>query len=561
MATASSSGSPTISPAAVTLSASAAVSPTGAATVSAAPSATPSPTGSSSVAATLAATATAAHSETGSPSRGSAQAPTLSATRSGAGPATISASKATPTASATTSQSPVIAMTSVSPSSLPIAVASVTQSAVPSLSLGASTSALPSPVVQPFVQVALTIYAPITGGGAAALAAFLAVEHAFLAGIAAALSIGDLAGLFFVTVTVSPGGSDRRLAEPGVRGVVGLGDGVPDARVTQRSGRDLSVPSSANTGISVIVGILASAAATSPAVIAACGPGGPLDAGSVMNATIALLLVQIGSGELASAIASQPGLLSGLNISSAAEFGSQLSLDRIPVARASTAQNSLGGSSGGSGGNGNGGGAGGTIAAAVVLLILVGAFAVYRLVYIPHQALKKFVREHPHLPQQHHGPRHSASVAPLPNLPPPSPSGGAGGGGDVVAERVGTLITSGTKTDSSGTSTAIASDSLPHEPRESSAYDDVVTAVTETDEAAGADASSAGGGGGGRAGAGGRGGEGGSDDSGTRGALLPGQFADLPGPASAAIAPAALAFPRAERRLLPPIAVRPTMYK
>ena len=150
---------------------------------------------------------------------------------------------------------------------------------------------------------------------------------------------------------------------------------------------------SVGTGVTVSMGILASAAASSPLVMAAMG-GGAADASAVMAAAITVVQAQMSSGALAAAVAAQPAIVSGLGYSSSAQLVAQLSLDGTPVARVPPAPAPVPGEGGGTNG--------GLVAAIVLGLLVVGGAAGYYFAFAPWRArmlaLKEFQSRHPHLP-------------------------------------------------------------------------------------------------------------------------------------------------------------------
>jgi hypothetical protein len=222
-----------------------------------------------------------------------------------------------------------------------------------------------------FVEAAFLLYVPVplssagASNTAAAAAVFTpAVKAALLAGIAQALGV-DVSGVFIASIT--PYSYRRR--------------------------RSLYLQPSAGTGVTVSTGILASAAASSPLIMAALG-GGAADASAVMAATVTVVQAQMSSGALAAAVAAQPAIVSGLGYSSSAQLVAQLSLDGTPVARAPPAPAPA--PSAGSGASG------GLVAAVIVVLLVVGAGVGYRFVFAPWRArlraLKEYQSRHPHLP-------------------------------------------------------------------------------------------------------------------------------------------------------------------
>lgn len=220
--------------------------------------------------------------------------------------------------------------------------------------------------MQPFVQAAFLLYVPVPvdGGPAAVAAAFTpAVKAALLAGIAHALGI-DVSGVFISSITP----------------------------YTYRRRRSLYLQPSAGTGVTVSTGILASAAASSPLVMAAIG-GGAADASAVMAATVTVVQSQMASGALAAAVAAQPAIVSGLGYSSPTQLIAQLTLDGTPVERAPPPP--AGPSS--PGGGASGGAVGAVVAA---LLLAVCGLAGYRFVFMPWRArtgaLEEYRRQHLH---------------------------------------------------------------------------------------------------------------------------------------------------------------------
>lgn len=204
---------------------------------------------------------------------------------------------------------------------------------------------------------------PLNAVGSAAVAAAFtpAVKAALLAGIAQALGI-DVSGVFIASITP----------------------------YTYRRRRSLYLQPSAGTGVSVSTGILASAAASSPLVMAALG-GGAADTIAVLAATVTVVKAQMSSGALAAAVAAQPAIVLGLGYSSSAQLVAQLSLDGTPAARAPPVPAPLPSS---------GGGVNTGLVSAIVLLLLAvcGAAGYFFSRRARLRALKEYQSQHPHPP-------------------------------------------------------------------------------------------------------------------------------------------------------------------
>jgi hypothetical protein len=290
------------------------------------------------------------------------------------------------------------------------------------MSLGVSPSPSTSAVGQAFVEASFVLYVPVplSAAGDVVLSVFTpTVKAALLAGLGAALRI-DPAGIFIVSITPykyrrliaggkdastksRSGGSTGSGEKSGNGDSDGSGNGDGDdgnsghssdnSAVRPGALRSLFLQPSVGTGVSVVMGVDAKSASSSPLVHAAI-TGGAADSAAVMNATISVILAQEASGAIAASVAAQPGLASGLGFSSPSQLAEQFLLGATPVARAPAPAPATGAQSASSSV---------AVAAAVTVVILLsgGLLLAYRFfVVLPRKraaiALEEFKRAHPH---------------------------------------------------------------------------------------------------------------------------------------------------------------------